>query len=226
MERFNSVVAKYYPDATPEALFVANSLHQLNTLGFGRNNVIVCMAGCREDLTHSLHAQLSEAWGIVKQLTTTASCLLTSALDQAIDSPSPDETPNYLFVVLEHIGFGSTQGCAALQMVHNECMRMQANWITQLEVDDDLSMLRRQLAPYIHEPAPSLIELTFMAHNAMCDALQQWIDHGGISAEANYAVLSGIHLHGASDESLIWPGVAYALVDGQRHALEIDLEPA
>ena len=223
MEQFNSVVAQYYPNATSEALFVANGLQQLDQLGFGRKNTIVHILACRDHLTHTLHARLSEAWGSATHHATVGGCVLASTVNHLVESAATVDNPSYLFIVLGHIGFDSAANCTDLHTIQREYARMRTRWIEQLEVDDELADLRQQLAPHLQELNPSLIEMTFSAHNATCDALQHQINDGEL-ANTNYAVLSGIQLNGNDDRSLIWPGLGYAVVDGQRHALELDLE--
>lgn len=224
MERFNSVVAQYYPDATLETDFVADSFQQLNKLGFGRNNTIACMGTCRENSTRMLHAEIVETLGSVSRLDMNGCIITADALDSFLDVPTTTDRPHFLFIVLAHIGIGPATGCADLDEIQRECMHAQSDWHSRLSLEDDLSPLRQQLAPYLQESAPSLIELTFHAHNALVDNLQDWIEQRLDSAETNYAVLSGIQLFGDSEEQLLWPGIGYAVVGGQRHVLDLDLE--
>jgi len=226
MERFNSVVAQLYPNATPETIFVADSFQQLNQLGFGRNNTIACMGTCRDISARALYAQFSETWGDLSTVEMNGCQLSAQALKQFLDVQETAARPHLLIVGLTQIGIDTDAGWHALDRLQRECMFAQAAWHTKLDLQDDLTSLRHQLAPYLTEFSPSLVELTFHAHNAMCDALQSWIDQHLDSAEINYAVLSGIQLFGNTDEQLIWPGVGYAVVNGQRHVLELATEYA
>ena len=226
MERFNFVVAQLYPDATPETIFVANSFQQLNQLGFGQNNTIACMGTCRDISTHALYDQLAETWGDFSTVEMNGCQFSANALEQFLDVQETTARPHLLFIGLTQIGIDTDTGWYALNQLQRECMFAQAKWRNRLNLQDDLTTLRRQLAPYLIESNPSLVELTFHAHNAMCDDLQRWIDKHLVSAEINYAVLSGIQLFGNTDEQLIWPGVGYAVVNGQRHVLELDTEYA
>ncbi len=73
---------------------------------------------------------------------------------------------------------------------------------------------------------PDLLQLTYHAHRAILDQLEEMIalthEHRGDPAkQADYAVLTGIQIHGPKSINWVWPGKCYSVVDGVEEPLDL-----
>lgn len=160
---------------------------------------------------------------------------LLKAKDHA---PKEDGLERYVYFALPHIGLGAngevglcyrpgrikpSKVCGALLAFLEELER--GNLSLGLGLDDlEQSILKQRLLKKLkYGEIPDLVTLTKIAHTAIAEELERMIElTTDPQTRSHYAVLTGIAVHGPEHRDYIWPGVLYAVVDGQRYALTIE----
>jgi len=67
---------------------------------------------------------------------------------------------------------------------------------------------------------PDLISLTKMTYQTITADLERIISLTVDLSHSDYAVLTGIQIHG-SEDNYVWPGTLYAMVKGQRREVSL-----
>jgi hypothetical protein len=151
-----------------------------------------------------------------------------------IHSPQADGRERYVYIVMPHIGisqegeFGKcvragrdddSAACGALSAVRKELLAGGLD----LEFDPhdvEYSLLKQALAPRLSSEVPDMATLTLLMSDLISDELERMIELTVDTKSADYAVLTGVQIHRPISGSMIWPNRRYAVVRGQRHALE------
>jgi len=230
---FQQTLSKYFPNTLSEADFVSRSYQALQEYGFEGANTIACVGVCRDEITYPLVDKIYRAWGEVFNFSSLAGMLFlgkTGFSAAQHHAPHKDGLERYVFFALPHIAIGAggeiglcyrsgrsgaSGACGALMAFRQEMLDGHVN--IALDPDDiEQSLLKQRLFPKIkYGEVPDLVPLTKMAHEAIVEDLERIISLTVDTSHSNYAVLTGIQIHG-SDVNYVWPGALYAVVDGQR----------
>lgn len=240
--QFDAALKNHFPGATPAWAFVARTQHRLAHQGFDRETTIACVGTCRDELCVPLRRTVQDAWGEAFNFSSLAGMLLlgTAGFRAAhAHAPIVGGRERYLYVAMPHIGIGSDGSigtsrrigragdsvlCGALNLICNELAQ------GPLDLSDDpdnpeLALVRRKIAPHLVKGQPvSLIELTKLALRIIEDDLEHLIGLTVDTNSADYAVLTGIQIHGPSGTTYVKPSRAYTCVGGVKHDL-VDTGP-
>jgi hypothetical protein len=90
-----------------------------------------------------------------------------------------------------------------------------------LDLDDiEQSLLKHRLLRKIrYGEVPELAALTKAAYNVIVADLEHMVEITVNPAVSDYAILSGIQIHGPDSKQYIWPGKMYAVNNGVRNRL-------
>jgi hypothetical protein len=69
--------------------------------------------------------------------------------------------------------------------------------------------------------AVDLLTLTQTAYDTIVEDLERMIERTVNPDRADYAVLTGIQVHGPKQQNFVWPGRAYSVTRGERLDLSI-----
>jgi len=233
--RFDLAVRTHFPGAMPMDEFVDRLSRRLESWhGFARDNTLACVGLCRDERCRPFSARILGIWGEAFEFGALAGMLwLGRAGFNAARSHAPmvDGRQHYLFAVLPHIGIGPggeigmadaagrprpAEACGALiRFLHElESGRVDPSLDRH---DVELSLLKQRLIPELDlRQLPDLVELTRVAHRAALADLEMLAADAVDPSREDYAVLSGILIHGPDATSLVWPGPCYAVVAGTR----------
>lgn len=236
MSAFQDTLQAIYPGSITMSDYIAKTSAELLALGFDADNTQACASVCRDEITQPFVAAIQQAWGEAFNLSSLAGMLfcgktgLHAALGHA---PLVNGRKRCVFFVFAHIGIdaqgrsgyhvrkGHTQAssaCGALAGFRKELLSGCVN----LERDPDdveQSLIKRRFIKEIpHNEVPKLHVLTAMVEQALVQDIERLIGFTGDPAVLDYAVLTGMQIHGPEQE-YIRPGLAYAVTRGLRHEI-------
>lgn len=236
---FRNALNQHFPGAMPEADFVKQTLALLSTYGFCRSNTIPCIGVCRDELTRTLVDAIQQTWGEAFNGSSLGGMLFlgTTGFSAAEHhAPEIEGRERYVYFAMPHIALGEhgeqglctrpgrdapSTACGALMAFQQELA--SGHLSLTLDPDDvEQSLLKQRLFKKIqYGQVPDLVTLTQLAHAAILEDLERMISLTVDPVRNDYAVLTGIQIHGPQGSNYVWPGALYALVDGQYRRLSL-----
>ncbi len=235
-----TVVRERYPRAVEEAAFVREVSAELSRHGFDEQNSIACVCTCRDEISQTLHSEVTKHWGLVFDTSSLAGMVLAGKTGlNAAQAHSPvdrDGRERYVFLAMPHIAIGPdgeegavprlgrlrvSHACGALISVLE--LARDGRLDTRFDPDDiELSLLKQKVAQrLVLREAPDLFAITEVAHSAIVDDLERALELTFDPEMADMAVLTGIQIHGPDGHNYVQPKTGYAVVRGERRELEI-----
>ncbi|MEM7127249.1 MAG: hypothetical protein AAF702_13035 [Chloroflexota bacterium] len=231
---FSQTVDTHFSGAVREVAFIRNSFGTLSSYGFTSRNTIACVGVCRDELTRTFVDEVQKVWGEAFNFSGLGGLLslgktgLTAAHHHA---PIEDGRERYVYYVLPHIAIdgsgksgacyrpGRTEpstACGALIAFRNQLIE----GIKSVEVDWDdpeQSLLIRRLLPEMDtNNVPDLVTLTQVVQRVIVTDLERLIGLTINTDISDYAVCSGIQIHGPDQKQYVWPSTMYVVKNGQR----------
>jgi len=219
--------------------FVEQTYNALSNYGFSDANTIASVGVCRDEMTRSLLDLVEESWGEVFNMSSLAGMLWlgkTGFLAAEYHSPRVDGRERYVYYAMPHIAIGSdgTMGlcyrpgrvgvstaCGALVAFQKELEDGHLNLETD-RYDIEQSLLKQSLFRKItYGEVPNLVTLTKFTHDIIFEDLKKMIELTVNPKKCNYAVLTGIQVHTPDHVNYVWPGILYAVVDEQKHKINL-----
>jgi hypothetical protein len=235
---FPTALAQHFPGALPMPHYVAALSTALGDLGFDSENTLACVGTCRDELCQPLHGAIELAWGEAFNFSGLGGLLSLgrTGFDAALNhSPLDGRHARMLYLVMPHVAVdhlgiighcdrpGRTAvstACGAL-MAFQEELRENRLSLTVDPLDLEQSILKQRLLERLaHNHLPSLVEITRAAYDISRLDLRRMIEHTVDPTRTDWAVLTGIQIHGP-DAEWIWPGESYVVVDGRESPLTL-----
>lgn len=229
-----------FPNAIDEHEFVKKSQIALSRHGFTADNTIACIGVCRDELTRSFIDSVQSVWGEAFNFSSLGGMLFlgkTGFIAAHQHAPIEGGRERYIYFAMPHIAIdtsgqvGSCRrtgrsdmsvACGALMALRQELMDGRIS--PELDMDDiEQSLLKRRIVPELPiGQVPDLVTLTKVAHKVIFEDLERCIGMTVNTSQSDYAVLSGIQIHGPNKDQYIWPGGMYVMKSGQRSALSLN----
>ena len=73
----------------------------------------------------------------------------------------------------------------------------------------------------VNSDLPDLVTLTKIAYEVILEDLEHLVDETVDTSVSDYAILSGIQIHGPERAQYIWPGAMYVVKNGIREQIEL-----
>ncbi|MEM7117487.1 MAG: hypothetical protein AAF614_33955 [Chloroflexota bacterium] len=232
-----SILKQYFPNHQTETTFVTETAGWLHALGFQQGNSIACVARCRDELAGSLVTRLEQCWGASFDLAGLGGFIfagktgLAAALSHA---PENVGRPRYLFFAFPHIGISASgevgyclrpgqtavsTACGALAALLGDLQSGRPLDDSLDMTDIEMSLIRQRIRPLLEKTAVSdLLSLTHLAQEAITADLTSLITQAIDPQTCDYAVFSGVQIHGPDGENHIALATGYAVVKQQKHA--------
>ena len=151
-------------------------------------------------------------------------------------SPIDNKRERYAFFVMTHIGVGAggevgrcdrinrpghSTACGALAAFQQELASGRVSPGTD-PGDLEQSLLKQRLIRDLNwGHTPSLLEVTHVAQRAILADLEALISAALTSNTDDWAVFTGVQIHGPNNAPYVWPAASYVVVEGQRTELEL-----
>jgi len=236
---FDRTLQAHFPGAMPEADFVAQTYRALQGHGFNADDAIACVSVCRDELTAPFVETVCQAWGEAFNFSSLGGMLFLGKTGFAAahhHAPLLDGRERYVYYAMPHIGIGEggeigqvrrrgraepSGACGALIAFRGELLDGRLN--LSLDADDiEQSLLKQRLFRRIrYGDTPDLVSLTRLARQTIQEDLERGISLTVNPAHSDYAVLTGIQIHGSEGRNFIWPGAMYAVVQGERREISV-----
>ena len=240
---FEDKLKKYFDKVYKETDFVERTCEILNKLGFNADNSIACAGVCRDEISQSFPEAVNKRWGYAFNFSSLAgmfSAGKTGLMAAMHHSPVVQGKERYVFYALPHIaiddggriGFckrrgreGSSNACGALVAFQKELKSQKSEVRSQkLEIDNsdvEYSLIKMRLAKELPRGRiPGLLDLTRTALKVIQEDLQRAIDHTVDTGHSDYAVFTGIQIHGPVG-NYVWPASHYAIIDNKRKKINL-----
>ncbi len=237
---FQQSLNTHFPEAFPENDFVRRSYDALSAHGFNDENAIACVSVCRDEITRSLVDNIQKVWGEAFNFSSLGGMLFLGKTGFSAahhHAPVHDGREHYVYFAMPHIAIDEygqvgvcnragrskpSGACGALIAFREEMLSGTLDM--ELDMDDvEQSLLKHRLLRKIRfGNVPELAELTQIAQSVILEDLEHVIEITVDPAVSDYAVLSGIQIHGPDRTQYIWPGEMYVVKGGERRALVLD----
>ena len=237
---FQQSLNAHFPDTLSEDDFVRWSFKALTDHGFNAKNSIACVSVCRDELTRSFVNNVQSVWGEVFNFSSLGGMLFLgkTGFSAAHDHAPVDQgREHYIYFAMAHIaidgngevgvctrpGRSTPSGaCGALIAFREELLSGTLNMVLDLD-DIEQSLLKHRLLRKIqYGEVPELAALTKTAYSVIVADLEHMVEITVDPAVSDYAILSGIQIHGPGSEQYIWPGKMYAVKNGVRNRLVLE----
>ncbi|WP_141266680.1 hypothetical protein [Thermodesulfovibrio sp. Kuro-1] len=227
------IFGKFYK----EYEFLKKSYDVLKGYGFNDDNAIASVCICRDEISQTVRSHVKRMWGEAFNFSSLAGLFTAgkTGLKAFIShAPKVEGKERYVFYAFSHIaidenenmgvckrkGLEKSHACGALCLFLNELSGGKIN-IRLDEEDIEESLLKRRILRELkYGEVPDLLTLTKITLKVIVEDLENIIEKVVDSKKADYAVISGIQIHGP-EENYIVPDEAYVVVDGEKKKLEI-----
>ncbi len=236
---FQDTVDQYFPNTITEEAFVEQTYEALGHYGFDESNVIASAGTCRDEISFSLLALAEKRWGKVFNMSSLAGMLWlgkTGFSAAMHHSPIVEGRERYVHIAMPHLAIGAngeiglcyrpgregaSSACGALAAFQKELEGGKLSLATD-PYDLEQSLLKQSLFRKIpYGQVPDLATLTKYAHEIILEDLEKMIDLTHNPDKCDYAVLTGIQLHGPDNVNYVWPGVLYTVVNNEKHEVRL-----
>ena len=236
--KFQERLNESFPGAVTEEDFVQATHRILSQKGFTSDNAIACVGVCRDEITQPLVERVRKTWGEAFNFSSLAGMLFlgkTGFSAAEHHAPDEEEKERYVFFALPHIAIytngeigvcrragrkNTSSACGALLAFKKELDegRVQLG----LDVNDvEQSLIRMRLLQEIpYGQVPDLLSLTQTTLRVIQSDLKRMIDLTVQTDRSDYAVFTGIQIHGP-DGNYIWPALCYNVVNGAQEEIAI-----
>jgi len=235
MSSLQTILAERFPGAVTESAFLFRTHGALTSEGFTNHNTLPCVGLCRDELGFSLKRGIESRWGEPFSFSSLGGMLTLGRTGFAAathHAPVEGGRGRLLFFVMPHIAIGSDgvlgrcgrQGqqvgasvaCGALRAFQAELESGHLSMKVDFR-DVEQSLLKARLVEELpFGSVPDLATITMAAHAIASRDLAALIDEGLDSSRMDYALITGVHIHGSEGADYIWPGEVSVRVRGER----------
>jgi len=243
-DSFETASRKLFPGAYGLEEFVFRTKQTLVPKGFYPHvNTFVCVGLCRDEITSPFEEEIEAMWGrafICGSLGGMLFCGNTGFAAAHRHAPDTARIIYYCFthIAIDHEGVvGSvyrtrsgmnekTTACGALAAFTNEIASNKLN----LKFDEDdieMTMLKKHIINKTGlstdpENAPDLLKVTMAAYETITIDLERHARHDAQNfKDRQYALFTGVQIHGPEGSDYCWLGKASLLINGQLSPLII-----
>lgn len=229
----NRIFGKFYREYD----FIKKSYDTLKAFGFNDENSIASVCVCRDEISQTVRSHIKRMWGEAFNFSSLAGLFTAGKTGMKAfisHAPKVEGKERYVFYAFSHIAFDENENmgvckrkglekstaCGALCLFLNELAGGKIN-IRLDEEDIEESLLKRRILRELkYGEVPDLLTLTKITLKAIVEDLENIIQKVVDPKKADYAVISGIQVHGP-EENYIVPDEAYVVIDGEKKKIEI-----
>lgn len=234
------ILNEHFQQVFKEDEFVLRLTKALEKRGFKANNTILVTGVCRDEIAQPLMEKLGKLWGSIFNISSLGALFIAgkTALRAAMShSPIVDDKERYVFTIFPHIAidengnFGlckrsgreeKSLACGALLSFLNELKEKRVS-LSFDPLDIEQNYLKfRILEELSYGHIPDLLELTEMVRAISHRDLEEALSSCIISKKSDYALLSGIQIHGPQ-QNYIALAEGYVIIEGKKYNLTLDI---
>lgn len=237
---FKETLQKHFPNSLLLEDYMSQTYQKLTSLGFTDDNSFACVSACRDEITKPLLDQTDAVWGEVFNFSSLAGSLTlgkTGFAAAVSHAPVIEGTERYVFIAMPHIAIsekgeigvvyregrsGASHACGALGAIVNEINGGKLH--LQLDLDDiEQSIIKTKIFEKLeYGEKPDLVRITKITHEIISEDLERLIEVSD-KEPFDYAVLTGIMIHGPHESNYIYPQNFYAVTEPSRKKKKLTL---
>ncbi|MCX8030847.1 MAG: hypothetical protein N3A59_04610 [Thermodesulfovibrionales bacterium] len=231
-------ISAYFPVLYKELEFIDKTAKILQPFGFNKNNTIAAVCICRDEISQTFIEAAKQLWGDVFNLAGLGGMFIAGkmALTAAIHhAPENSEKPRYIFYALPHIainknselgicsrkGIERSTACGALINFYEELKEGKLTPILR-EDDVEMSILKcKMLQALTYGDCPDLLSFTKIARTVIQKDLESAISNVIDPERADYALFTGIQVHGGDGINYVAPEESYIVLNNTKKPITI-----
>lgn len=235
---FYDTLQTHFPGSLPMADYIKKTYKTLNSYGFDKGKTIGMVAICRDEITDILIDEVIKYWGKTFNCCSLAGFVMMgrTGLAAATDhTPIIDGIRKFTFYAMPHIAISkngeigkvyregiqkASHACGALEAIVKELQSGHLQLMTDMQ-DIEQSIIRQKILSTIkYGDKPDLVEITKLASKIISQDVDKLLTDLDNSI-FNYAVMTGIQIHGPMDTHWIYPQDFYVVLSdssgGKKH---------
>jgi len=234
---FKEALDQNFPGAYPCDAFVDYSQFRLHPFGIEKKNSIACVSVCRDEIATPFLNRLHNAWNGAFNFSSLAGMLylgVTGFQAAHHHAPNTDGRERYVYFAFPHIAIdenGTPGNCRrsgrkAMSQACGALLKILENWsrgAVSLDLNqDDLEqslLTQRLFGKFGFAEIPDLITLTLVTQHIIRRDLERMIQLTVDPSTTDYAVFTGVQIHGPAHKDWIWVEASYVVIDGVRKPL-------
>lgn len=238
---FTETLQKHFPGSILLDEYMETTYEKLLPLGFTDDNTFACVSVCRDEITKPLLDKTDDVWGEVFNFSSLAGSLTlgkTGFAAAASHAPVIDGKERYVFIAMPHIAISqngeigivyregrtsASHACGALDAIVSEINNGKVH--LKLDFDDlEQSILKTKIFEKLnYGEKPDLVGITKITHEIIQEDLERLIEVAD-KEPFDYAVLTGVMIHGPKDSNYVYPQSFYAVsAENQKEKTELSL---
>lgn len=225
---FYQTLQEYFPGSLPMKDYIKKTYIELKNYGFDTGKTIGMVAICRDEITDILMDEVIRYWGKTFNCCSLAGFVMMgkTGLAAATDhTPIIDGIRRFTFYAMPHIAISkngeigkvyrsgiekASHACGALEAIVNELESGHLKLIMDMQ-DIEQSIIRQKIISALkYGEKPNLVEMTKLAGQIISEDVENLLSSVD-SSVFNYAVMTGVQIHGPMDTHWICPQDFYVV---------------
>ncbi|MCW6035419.1 hypothetical protein K4A83_03895 [Spirulina subsalsa FACHB-351] len=225
---FHQTLQDNFPGSLPMKDYINQTHIKLKNYGFDTGKTIGMVAICRDEITDILMDEVIKYWGKTFNCCSLAGFVMMgkTGLAAATDhTPIVDGIRRFTFYAMPHIAISkngeigkvyrsgidkASHACGALEAIVKELQGGSLQLMMDMQ-DIEQSIIRQKIISALqYGEKPNLIEMTKLASRLISEDVKQLLSSVD-SSVFNYAVMTGIQIHGPLDTHWIYPQDFYVV---------------
>lgn len=239
MTSFTEILKQQFPNSLRDGDYVQRSAAVLAPLGFTRDNAIACAATCRDEICHPVRATINEVWGEAFNSSSLGGMLTLGRTGFGAfhaHAPTDYDKLRHVYYAMPHIGIGAdgqlgstsrrgmsqtSKACGALFAFADE---LEQEWFEPpLDMHDiEQSLLKKRLLDHLSNgDTPDAVDIVRLTESVIRADLLYEIQATVDSAQVDYAVFTGIQIHGPDRQDYVFPVSSAVWINGESQSLTL-----
>lgn len=239
MTSFTEVLKHQFPNSLPDGEYVKRSADVLAPLGFTGDNAIACAATCRDEICHPVRSSIHEIWGEAFNFSSLGGMLTLGRTGFGAfhaHAPTDYDKRRHVYYAMPHIGIGpdgqlgassrrgmsqTSKACGALFAFAAELE--QERFESPLDMHDiEQSLLKKRLLEHLSNgDTPDAADMVRLAEQVIRTDLLHEIQATVDSEQVDYAVFTGIQIHGPDLQDYVFPVSSAVWINGESQKLTL-----
>jgi hypothetical protein len=225
---FHEKLQVHFPGTLPLAKYMEQTFHDLNQYGFEDENTLGVIATCRDEITEPLLNQVIKYWGKTFDFCSLGGFVLAGKTGIGAflsHTPSVNNIGRFVFYAMPHIaisrngeigcvyreGMGElSHACGSLMSIVKELDSGRINFSTDPDDLEQCTIRQKILSTINYGERLDTLSITKLSCQIIGDDLKRILATVD-SSIYNYAVFTGILIHGPSDTDWIYPQDHYVV---------------
>ncbi len=216
----------HFPGSLPIEEYMQQTSYQLKSYGFENYNTLGVLATCRDEIAETFLDEVIKYWGKPFDLRSLGGFILagkTGVLTILSHTPNLESLRRFVFYAMPHIAISQegeignvyregiqqvSHACGSLSLVADELKSGHLNFQTDFDDLEQCTVRQKILSAIRYGDQLDQLDITKLVSNIIGEDLKRLLATVD-SSIYNYAVLTGILIHGPRDTHWIYPQNCY-----------------